>query len=107
MRALAHLLASKHGAAARVLLPLSFGGGFFYTLATGTNPLEDARAWVTGEHGTGKGRGWGGRGAGVGGDRHPLLPAGSPSRSPRCPAFAAPSTRRAGRCLLPCACRGG
>ena len=55
MRALAHLLATKHSAAARVVLPASVAGGFFYTLATGTNPLEDAAAWVKGEGGRGRG----------------------------------------------------
>lgn len=48
-RGLANLLATKHSAAARVVLPLSVAAGFYYTAATGTNPLEDARAWLTGE----------------------------------------------------------
>lgn len=49
MRGLAHVLATKHTALARVVLPAAIVSGFAYTVAYGTNPIDDARAWATGE----------------------------------------------------------
>ena len=48
-RGLAHLLATKHTVLARLVLPAAVAFGCAYTVSHGTNPLEDARAWVTGE----------------------------------------------------------
>ena len=48
-RGLAHMLATKHTALARLVLPAAVAFGCAYTVSHGTNPLEDARAWVTGE----------------------------------------------------------
>ena len=49
MRGLADLLARKHSAAARVVLPSAIAAGFFYTLATGGNALDDLKSYATGE----------------------------------------------------------
>ena len=46
---IARALVEKHGKIAAVLLPASVLGGFAYSAATGTSPIEDSKKWMQGE----------------------------------------------------------
>lgn len=46
---IARALVEKHGKIAAVLLPASILGGFAYSAATGTSPLEDSKKWMQGK----------------------------------------------------------
>ena len=46
---IARALVEKHGKIAAVLLPASVLGGFAYSAATGTSPIEESKKWMQGE----------------------------------------------------------
>ncbi len=46
---IARALVEKHGKIAAVLFPASLLGGFAYSAATGTSPIEEIKKWMQGE----------------------------------------------------------
>ena len=46
---IARTLVEKHGKIAAVLFPASVLGGFAYSAATGTSPIEESKKWMQGK----------------------------------------------------------